>query len=76
VISSQSKSIAFSSGHGVTISAHFDDAETAWQLAQFVKRVSFADVRQCARTNDEAYQMLNGLNAIRRALAEQGVAPR
>lgn len=59
----------------IAISVQLDD-EVAFQLAQFVKRVTFSDVRERARTDDEAYQMMDGLNAIRRALAEQGVAPR
>lgn len=59
----------------VTITVDLPE-EIAWPLAQFVKRVTFTDVRQRARTDDETYIMMDGLNAIRRALAEQGVAPR
>jgi len=48
----------------------------SWQLAQFCKRVTFSDVRARSRSDDEAYQMLDGLNAIAEALREKGFAPR
>ena len=53
------------------------------QLAQFLKRVSFdACYRHtdgCAdkdARNDQAYAMIAGLEAVRRALAEHGYCPR
>lgn len=59
------------------------DAETAWQLAQFIKRVSFATIREHTEAglpppqrDDRAYVMLDGLSAVGRALAEKGFAPR
>lgn len=52
------------------------DDEEAWQLAQYVKRVTFSDIRARATSDDEAYVMLAGIDAIRRALAEKGFAPR
>lgn len=59
-----------------------DDA-TAWQLAQFIKRVPFSDLRALteahlpgAERDERAYRMLDGLNAVGRALREKGFAPR
>lgn len=49
------------------------------QLAQFLKRVSF---NTCLRHTDggdnidQAYAMIAGLEAVRRALAEHGYCPR
>lgn len=52
---------------------------TGWQaeeLAQFVKRVSWSEVRQNATGDDEADQMIEALEQVRKALAEAGYAPR
>jgi hypothetical protein len=48
----------------------------AWELAQFFKRVCFSDYRSCATSGTEAYHMRDAGEHIRRALAEQGYAPR
>lgn len=48
----------------------------AWEYAQFLKRVCFSDYRGCATSDTEAYHMLDAGERIRRALAEQGYAPR
>lgn len=47
-------------------------------VAQFIKRVSFETCLRHAdaKCAEEPYDMLNGLGAIRRALAEAGIAPR
>jgi hypothetical protein len=50
--------------------------EQAWEYAQFLKRVCFSDYRGHATSDEEAYQMVNAGERIRRALAEQGYAPR
>lgn len=51
--------------------------DQAWQLAQFVKRITFGGVRECACNNDEAYIMLAALDVIRENLREEhGIAPR
>jgi hypothetical protein len=66
----------------VTITVERPD-ETAWQLAQFIKRVDFQTVRGFTEAHAESnvrdartYLMLEGLGAIARELAERGVAPR
>jgi hypothetical protein len=48
----------------------------AWEYAQFLKRVCFSDYRSCATSDAEAYHMRDAGEHIRRALAEQGYAPR
>jgi hypothetical protein len=48
----------------------------AWQFAQFLKRACFSDYRGHATSDAEAYQMIDAGERIRRALAEQGYAPR
>ena len=48
----------------------------AWEFAQFLKRACFSDYRSHATCDEEAYQIINAGEHIRRALAEQGYAPR
>lgn len=63
---------------GVVIEVILSDAE-AWQLAQFVKRLTFDD---CLRrttggySEGEAYLMIAATNKVGRALASVGYAPR
>jgi hypothetical protein len=55
-----------------------DDLEL-WQLAQFLKRVSFNTCLQHtdnSNTKAQAYAMIAGLEAVRGALAKQGYSPR
>lgn len=59
--------------HNFTIELNDTQAEA---LAQFVKRVTFSGVRQCAMDDGEAYDALYGLNAVRIALADGGFEPR
>ena len=60
-----------------TIEIHvtLTDAQ-AWQFAQFLKRVCLSDYRSHAASDAEAYHMRDAGEHIRRALAEQGYAPR
>jgi hypothetical protein len=60
-----------------TIEIHvtLTDAQ-AWEFAQFLKRVCFSDYRSCATSDAEACHMRDAGEHIRRALAEQGYAPR
>ena len=48
----------------------------AQALAQFIKRVTFSGVHECAMDDAEAYDALGGLNAVRAALADGGFDPR
>jgi hypothetical protein len=59
----------------IEITVTLTDAQ-AWQLAQFLKRACFSDYRGHATSDTEAYQMIDAGERIRRALAEQGYAPR
>jgi hypothetical protein len=59
----------------VEITVTLTDAQ-AWEFAQFLKRVSFREYRNNATCDDEAYLMRDAGEFIRRALAEQGYAPR
>ncbi|HAT3474055.1 TPA: hypothetical protein I8498_005235, partial [Serratia marcescens] len=48
----------------------------AQALAQLVKRLGFSDCRGLATSDIEAYLMMDGINQIMKALAEEGYAPR
>jgi hypothetical protein len=50
--------------------------DQAKDLAQFLKRVSFDDVRRRLNSDDEAYNAINSLANIREALATAGFNPR
>ena len=50
--------------------------EQAEPFAQFLKRVGLADYRSLATSEEEAYSMLAGGEAIRKSLAEAGFSPR
>jgi negative regulator of sigma E activity len=52
------------------------DQDTAQALAQFLKRVSWCEVRQNASGDDEADQMRYGLEQVRKGLQEVGYDPR
>ena len=50
--------------------------ELAWAFAQFLKRVALDDYRRLAVDGEEAYAMQAAGEALGRALAAQGYAPR
>ena len=52
------------------------NTDQAWALAQFLKRVGYGDYRSLAVDADEAYEMVDAGERVRKALAESGVAPR
>ncbi len=52
------------------------DADAAWQLAQFAKRVGFSDFRSNAQDDAEAYAMRDAMDKVALALREAGFAPR
>ncbi|MGL4587019.1 MAG: DUF7706 family protein [Acinetobacter ursingii] len=47
----------------------------AYALAQLVKRIRFAELRQNAISDDEAYNMQTAIAALQRALARVGFNP-
>jgi hypothetical protein len=61
--------------HIVEITVELTDVQ-AWEFAQFLKRACFSDYRGHATSNAEAYRMIDAGERIRRALADQGYAPR
>ena len=50
--------------------------DEAWALAEFVKRVTWSEMRACAVDDDEAYMIRSAVLAVGEALASQGSAPR
>lgn len=50
----------------------------AWDLAQFLKRISYSDVQRTANPNrpNEVDDMLDSLSVVERSLNEAGYAPR
>lgn len=51
------------------------DAQTL-ALAQFVKRLTWSDMRGCAVDDDEAYEIRDAVGKLQNALARAGYAPR
>ena len=51
-------------------------ASAALALAQFVKRVTWTEMRECAVDDAEAYEIRAAIDALQKALAEAGYAPR
>ena len=52
------------------------DAEQAWALAQFVKRIGWADCRSLAEDEEQTRLMIAATERVRAALAAAGFAPR
>lgn len=52
------------------------NADHAWALALFLKRVGWADMRDCAKDERETYEIRAGIDAAAQALAAAGYAPR
>jgi hypothetical protein len=50
--------------------------DQAWALAQLLKRIGYSDCRALAEDDQQAYQMIQAAEQVRRALADAGVAPR
>jgi hypothetical protein len=50
--------------------------EQAWALALYLKRIGYAEYREKAAGEAEAWEMLAAGEALRAALAERGIGPR
>ncbi|MMZ64662.1 hypothetical protein D3C87_1249730 [compost metagenome] len=59
----------------VTVTFELSRTE-AWALAQFCKRTTHQDCLDHSMAEDEAYEMMRGVGAVMRGLAEEGIAPR
>jgi len=57
----------------ITVELPADQAEA---LAQFVKRVGWAEMRACAADDKEAYDIRAALSALAKSLVGAGYAPR
>jgi hypothetical protein len=51
-------------------------SSAALALAQFVKRVTWKEMRDCAVDDAEAYEIRAAVDTLQKALAEAGYAPR
>lgn len=60
---------------GVTITLALPD-HLALALAQFCKRVGFSDCRNTSADQLEAYEQMDALACVRKALADVGYSPR
>jgi hypothetical protein len=60
---------------GKMITINLDNA-TAAKLAQFCKRAMLERVEAFAADEAEAYKMMKALDGLKKALADQGFAPR
>jgi len=59
----------------ITLMVPLSDQE-AWDLAQFLKRVGYAEFRSNAVDDDEAYRMQSAAEKVRGNLAAMGYRPR
>lgn len=67
--------MADQAGNEVVVTLRLGE-DTAWVLAQFVKRVGWSEFRALAVDDEEAGQIRAGVDALQRALRDAGVAPR
>lgn len=51
------------------------EQNVAWALAQFCKRTTHNDCAERSTSEDEAYLMMDGVNAVMRVLDETGINP-
>lgn len=59
------------------ITVHIDlPQDLAWALAQLLKRIGYSDCRSLAEDDEQAYQMIQATEQVRRALAQAGISPR
>ena len=57
----------------ITLQMTPDRAEA---MAQFVKRLTWNEMRQCAVNDDETYIIREGISLLQQELAEKGFNPR
>lgn len=67
--------MADQAGNEVVVTLRLGE-DTAWALAQFVKRVGWSEFRALAVDDEEVGQIRAGVDALQRALRDAGVAPR
>lgn len=59
----------------ITVTIELTDSQ-AMALAQFVKRLTWSEMRACAVDDDETRVMKNAIQAQQKSLADSGFSPR
>ncbi len=59
----------------VTVSTELTDSQ-AMALAQFVKRLTWSEMRTCAIDDDETWVMKDAIQTLQKSLADAGFSPR
>ena len=59
----------------VTVTTELTDSQ-AMALAQFVKRLTWSEMRACAVDDDETWVMKDAIQALQKSLADIGFSPR
>ncbi|CVE00518.1 hypothetical protein VC585_21140 [Citrobacter freundii] len=59
----------------VTVTTELTDSQ-AMALAQFVKRLTWSEMRACAVDDDETWVMKDAIQALQKSLADVGFSPR
>jgi hypothetical protein len=52
------------------------DENKAWDFAQFLKRITWDGVRECAVDKEETETMIGIIENAREQMAKQGISPR
>ncbi|STU33178.1 Uncharacterised protein [Klebsiella pneumoniae] len=59
----------------VTVTTELTDSQ-AMALAQFVKRLTWSEMRACSVDDDEIWVMKDAIQALQKSLADSGFSPR
>lgn len=59
----------------VTVTTELTDSQTM-ALAQFVKRLTWSEMRACAVDDDETWVMKDAIQSLQKSLADAGFSPR
>ncbi|ECB3801983.1 MULTISPECIES: DUF7706 family protein [Enterobacteriaceae] len=59
----------------VTVTTELTDSQ-AMALAQFVKRLTWSEMRACAVDDDETWVMKDAIQSLQKSLADAGFSPR
>ena len=59
----------------VTVTTELTDSQ-AMALAQFVKRLTWSELRACAVDDDETWVMKDAIQSLQKSLTDAGFSPR
>ena len=59
----------------VTVTTELTDSQ-AMALAQFVKRLTWSEMRACAVDDDETWVMKDAIQSLQKSLTDVGFSPR